>query len=142
MEAGGGVRANSSTLGILDAIIIISVITLLGGTLTRLVVLKIPRLAAHAEEQMRVAKSQMNLNLIGPQQAVAGAPPVTLEEVLPPFPIDFDRFVAPPMMLSSFAPGDRASVATTPRAKKERRLRRSAQRYSARQSSTRSPTQK
>ena len=77
MKQRGGVRLRSPTIGILDVVGILFVIMLLTGTLTSLVIVKIPRLAAHAGEQLRAATSHLNLDLILPVQAVASAPPPT-----------------------------------------------------------------
>ena len=128
MEVRGGVRFRSPTIGIADALIILFVIMLLTGTLTSLVIIKIPRFAAHAEQQLRIAKSHLSLDLLGPVQAVASAPPLMGQDGLPPFPgTDADRFLASLPLWGPIAPSPTQMTASRSSGE-ERRVRRHSKR--------------
>ena len=75
MEHRDGMRPRASTPDVVDVLTILFVIIVLSATLGKLLAAKNPRLAAQLESTIYLVATHLDIHLIAPEQAVAGAPP-------------------------------------------------------------------
>ncbi len=75
MHGRGGTQRGSMGLGTVDAVAIILVILILGGSLGALLASRDAQLVSRAQQWVRIAMSSLSLNLVSPNQAAAEASP-------------------------------------------------------------------